>query len=190
MAEVHILHDGYVRETDAETRVGSTVAFVRDGDARVIIDPGMVADRDAILGPLSALGVAPADITDVVISHHHPDHTVNIALFPSARVHDVWATYDGDLWIDRAAEGFRVSPGISLIETPGHTDQDITTLVETDEGVIAFTHLWWAADGPLEDPYAADPEQLRTSRDRLLGLASEIVPGHGARFTPSSETPR
>jgi len=25
-----------------------------------------------------------ADVTDVVFSHHHPDHTVNAALFPAA----------------------------------------------------------------------------------------------------------
>ena len=188
MAGLHILCEGYVREGD-ELRVGSTVGFVRDGDSLVVIDPGMVTSVAAILDPLAILGVAPEDVTDVVLSHHHPDHTVNIALFPNADIHDVQATYRDDLWIDRPAEGFRVSPDVSLIETPGHTPQDITTIVRTDDGVVAFTHLWWAADGPADDPYAPDRDLLRSNRERVLGLASAIVPGHGPRFVPDAETP-
>ena len=190
MADVHILSEGYIHEGDTELHVGSTVGFVRDDDALVVIDPGMVPGVASILDPLEALGVAAGDITDVVISHHHPDHTVNIALFPNARLHDHWATYRGDLWIDRPAEGFDVSPNISLIETPGHTMQDITTLVSTDEGVVAFTHLWWMADGPADDPYSPDLALLRVGRTRVLALAAAIVPGHGPRFTPNDFTPR
>lgn len=189
MADLHVLCEGYVREGD-ELRVGSTVGFVRDGDASVVIDPGMVASTHSILEPLRSLGVAPSDITDVVLSHHHPDHTVNVGLFPGARVHDFQAIYVDDLWIDRPAEGFVVSPSVTLIETPGHTPQDVTTLVTTEMGVIGFTHLWWAADGPAEDPYTHDAAVLRASRERVLGLASEIVPGHGPRFLPDESTPR
>jgi len=190
MAEIHILSEGYVTEGPDELHVGSTVSLVRDGDARIVIDPGMVPGRASILDPLRALGVEPEDVTDVVVSHHHPDHTVNIALFPNARVHDHMATYVGDVWIDREAEGFQVSPGVSLIETPGHTPQDITTLVEADDGVVAFTHLWWAADGPAEDPYAPDPALVHANRARVLELATAIVPGHGPRFVPDADTPR
>ena len=190
MADVYVVSEGYVRESADELRVGSTVGFVRDGDARIVIDPGMVPSRASIVDPLAALGVAVEDVTDVILSHHHPDHTVNIALFPNARVHDHMATYDRDLWIDREAEGFQVSPGVRLIETPGHTPQDITTLVETTDGVVAFTHLWWAADGPAEDPYAPDPALVHENRARVLDLAVAIVPGHGPRFTPDADTPR
>src|SRR2546428_12894062 len=81
-AEVHILFNGYVGDTDVPTvnRVASTVALVRDGNVKVIIDPGMVPSPDAILEPLAALGESPTTITDVVFSHHHPDHTLNAAL--------------------------------------------------------------------------------------------------------------
>lgn len=187
--ELHVLCDGYVREAD-ELRVGSTVGFVRDGGALIVIDPGMVAGVSSILDPLLALGVEPSDVTDVVLSHHHPDHTVNVGMFPGARVHDFQAIYVGDLWIDRAAEGFEVSPNVTLIETPGHTPQDLTTLVTTESGIVAFTHLWWAADGPAEDPYTHDAAVLQANRQRVLGLASEIVPGHGPRFAPDASTPR
>jgi glyoxylase-like metal-dependent hydrolase (beta-lactamase superfamily II) len=188
MAEVHVLFEGYIRADGS--RVASTVSVIRDGDATVVVDPGMVPGPGSILDPLSALGVAAEDVTDVVFSHHHPDHTMNAALFPAARVHDHWAWYRGDLWTSRPADGFRISPGVHLMETPGHTLQDVTTLATTDEGVVAFTHLWWSASGPPEDPYAIDPDVLHTNRVRVLDLAQVIVPGHGPRFAPDARTPR
>lgn len=190
-AEVHILFNGYAKDSDVPTvsYVASTISFIRDGDARVIIDPGMVPNSGAILESLAALGELPANITDVVFSHHHPDHTLNAALFPNARFHDYWAIYKGDTWDSREAEGFHISPSIWLIATPGHTPQDITTLVGTNEGVIAFTHLWWFAEGPEDDPLADDLTALHTNRIRVLQVAKLIVPGHGAPFVPDETTP-
>ena len=191
-AEVYILFNGYVRDgsTETENRVASTVAFVREGDVRVIIDPGMVPDPKNLLEPLTALGESPDTITDVIFSHHHPDHTLNAALFPNARFHDNWAIYQGDSWESREAEGYELSPSIRLIETPGHTPQDITTLVGTRDGVVAFTHLWWSAEGPADDPLATDMDALHRNRERVLQVATLIVPGHGAPFTPGGSTPR
>lgn len=192
VAEVHILFNGYAKDGDTPevSRVASTVAFVREGDVQVIIDPGMVPHTGAMLDPLAALGVSPESITDVIFSHHHPDHTLNAALFPRARFHDNWAIYQGDRWENREAEGYEISPSIRLIETPGHTAQDITTLVGTRDGVIAFTHLWWFADGPADDPLASDLPALHRNRERVLQVATLIVPGHGAPFTPDESTPR
>jgi len=184
-AVFRVLFTGCVGE-----RVASTVSFVRDGAVRVIVDPGMVPEPAAILGPLGELVDSPNEITDVVFSHHHPDHTLNAALFPKARFHDFWAIYQGDVWSGRPAEGFALSPSIHLIETPGHTPQDITSLVSTSGGTVAFTHLWWSATGPAEDPLASDPSALHRSRARVLEIAGLIVPGHGAPFKPSAETPR
>ena len=190
MAEFHVLSDGYVLE-DGE-RVGSTVGFVRDGGVLVVIDPGMVASRAAILDPLAALDVRPEDVTDVVLSHHHPDHTLNAALFPSARVHDHWAWYQDDRWIEREAEGFDVSGGVRLLATPGHTAQDISTAIRTEDGFVVCTHLWWMASGPAEDPLAEDADALHANRARVLALPglARIVPGHGPSFSPDARTPR
>src|SRR5512134_3386424 len=190
MAEFHVLSEGY-RSND-DDRVGSTVSFARDGETLVVIDPGLVRSRDAIVGPLAALGVAPQDVTDVVISHHHPDHTLNVALFPNARLHDHWAWYRDDLWVSRPAEGFELSASIRLLETPGHSPQDISTLVDTADGLVVATHLWWTSTHPVEDPYAPDPALLHEQRGRVLALPglARVVPGHGAPFEPSEETPR
>jgi len=186
-ADLHVLHDGYARDDG----VASTVVLVLDGDQVVVVDPGMVADRRLILEPLTRAGVAPQDVTDVVVSHHHPDHTWHVGLFPRARLHDVWAVYQGDQWDDQPAEGRRVSPSVLLAETPGHTPQDVSTLVTTPQGLVVCTHLWWHADGPAEDPRATDLAALHAGRERVLGLEPvTVVPGHGPAFTPGPGTPR
>src|SRR5438270_7757912 len=115
-AQLHVLTVGY-----AQDRVASTVTLIRDGSATIVVDPGMVAARSAILDPLRGLGLTPEDVTDVVLSHHHPDHTLNVALFANARVHDVMATYVADEWIDHDPD-FAVSASVRLMPTPGHTD--------------------------------------------------------------------
>jgi glyoxylase-like metal-dependent hydrolase (beta-lactamase superfamily II) len=182
--QVHVLFVGY-----AEPGVAGTVGLIRDGGRRIIVDPGMVPRRSAILSPLARCGIKPEQVTDVIFSHHHPDHTLNAALFPRARFHDYWAIYRNDRWESRPAEGFRVSPHVQLLETPGHTPQDITTLVETSEGTYAFTHLWWDRTGPPEDPLATNAELLHKNRARVMQLAKWIVPGHGATFATTPSTP-
>jgi glyoxylase-like metal-dependent hydrolase (beta-lactamase superfamily II) len=183
-AKLHLLFEGYVGNG-----VASTVVLILDGDSRIVVDPGMVPGQRAILDPLAELGVDPGEVTDVVLSHHHPDHTLNAGLFPMARVHDHWAIYKDDRWDSRSADRAPVSPSVRLIATPGHSPQDITTLVGTGDGIVACTHLWWSAAGPADDPYAPDRALLRAGRERVLEVALLIVPGHGAAFTPSESTP-
>lgn len=187
-AGVHVLHEGYVRA--GGERVASTITLIQEGNAAVIVDPGMVASRSALLAALASRGVTPESVTDVVFSHHHPDHTVNAALFPAARIHDHWAIYDGEQWISREADGYALSLSIRLLATPGHTPEDITTLASTPDGVYACTHAWWSADGPADDPLATDARALAASRDRILAVAHVIIPGHGPAFTPGDSTPR
>jgi glyoxylase-like metal-dependent hydrolase (beta-lactamase superfamily II) len=178
MTSVHLLHAGY-----AHDRVGSSIVLVRDGDALIVVDPGMVARRSLILDPLRELGVAPEAVTHVFLSHHHPDHTVNIALFPEAEVVDFWARYKDDLWLDHDGDGYRLSPRSQLWLTPGHTEEDATLLVEADDAVYAMTHLWWREDrSPEEDPLAADQSQIETGRARVLEAADIVIPGHGGPF--------
>jgi glyoxylase-like metal-dependent hydrolase (beta-lactamase superfamily II) len=175
----HLLHAGYARDDG----VASSVSLVLDGAATIVVDPGMVADTDLILGPLRGLGLGPRDVTHVVITHHHPDHTVNVGLFPNAEVVDFWARYRGDAWLDHEGDGHRVSDHAWLVLTPGHTNEDATLMVRTESGVVACTHAWWRADrSPELDPLADDQAALEASRARILAEADSVVPGHGEPF--------
>ena len=178
MTSVHLLHAGY-----AGDRVASSIVLVRDGDALIVVDPGRVARRSLILDPLRELGVAPEAVTHVFLSHHHPDHTVNIALFPNAEVVDFWARYRDDLWLDHAGDGHHLSPRSQLWLTPGHSEEDATLVVEADDAVYAMTHLWWREDRtPEVDPLASDMASCEVQRTRVLAAADIVVPGHGAPF--------
>ncbi|HLT97659.1 MAG TPA: MBL fold metallo-hydrolase [Acidimicrobiia bacterium] len=176
-ARVTVLVEGYATAEG----VASTIGLIEDGDRVIVVDPGMVPRRDLIRERLWEAGSAPELVTDIVISHHHPDHTINIAVFPEVPVHDHWAIYQGDRWTDRPAEGAQLSSHVRLTETPGHSPQDITTLVDTPDGVVAFTHLWWF-EGIEGDRRATDLESLFAHRERIIGIADLIVPGHGPAF--------
>ncbi len=178
-ATVDVLTDGYAHE-----RVASSVVLIRENDVIIVVDPGMVARRERILAPLHARGVHESDVTDVIFSHHHPDHTLNAALFLNARFHDAWAIYHDDDWGDRrdVLEG---APSVRLLDTPGHTHEDISTLIDTAEGLVVCTHLWWSSEGPDVDPRAVDQTMLARSRAVVLALNPLlIIPGHGPAFAP------
>ncbi len=184
-ARIDVLQVGSLRP-----HVRSTVTLIREGDLVAVVDPGLASSPAAILDPLAVLGLRPGDVTTVVLSHHHPDHTLNAALFPNAEVHDHWAVYRGDAWHSRECEGAELSPSVRLIRTPGHAAEELSTVVGTPDGIAVATHLWWTADGPADDPYAPDREQLRRSRERVLALADLVIPGHGAPFRPGDATAR
>jgi hypothetical protein len=50
-ARMHVLHEGYVGLDGDDERVSGTVTLIIDGDAVIVVDPGMVAGREACLPP-------------------------------------------------------------------------------------------------------------------------------------------
>jgi glyoxylase-like metal-dependent hydrolase (beta-lactamase superfamily II) len=176
---VELIHAGYTRGD----HVGSSISVVRDGDAVIVADPGLVASQSLILEPLVARGIAPGDVTHVFLSHHHPDHTMNVALFQNAEVVDFWARYKDDLWLDMPGDGYRLSPKAQLWLTPGHSNEDASLIVEADDAVYAMTHCWWHTDRTPElDPYCDDQNAIMVARARILEVADVVVPGHGEPF--------
>ncbi len=149
----------------------------------------MVKDRRDILDHLSADGIDADAFSDVIFSHHHPNHTLNAALFPHARFHDHWAIYRDDVWLWRDADGHEVAPHVTLMRTPGHTREDITTLVTTSGGTVAVTHLWNTASSE-SDRHAEDLVALHENREKVLAVASLIVPGHGPGLRAQRLAPR
>ncbi len=60
------------------------VLMLLEGEQVAVVDPGTVASRDMILAPMTSIGVGPERVTNVVVSHHHLDHTLHGALFEHA----------------------------------------------------------------------------------------------------------
>jgi glyoxylase-like metal-dependent hydrolase (beta-lactamase superfamily II) len=187
-ARVDVVLDGSLTSTGGG--VASTCTLVRDGDRTIVVDPGMATGAEAIVGALARFGVRPEDVTEVVLSHHHPDHTMYAGIFPMAAVHDHWAIYRGTDWEDSECDGRVLSTSVQLARTPGHTAEDLVLIAGTPDGLVVTTHSWFHADSAAEDEDPENLEQLRESRRRILEVADLIVPGHGPAFKPSAATPR
>ena len=187
-ARIDLLLAGSLTSTGGGVR--SSCTLVRDAEHVIVIDPGMAESARSILDPLEALGVSVEDVTEVVLSHHHPDHTLYAGLFPNAAVHDHWAIYRGVDWEDSECDGRVISPSVVLARTPGHTDEDLATLIGTPDGVVVCTHSWFNSETTVDDESPDDHEALHASRRAILDVAALIIPGHGPAFTPTPETPR
>src|SRR6266699_3103279 len=58
-ATLHVIREGSI---DGD-HVSSTVSLILDGDARLVVDPGMVPNRRLIVEALARLGVQPEAVT-------------------------------------------------------------------------------------------------------------------------------
>lgn len=190
---ITILNEGYVvpienrnfvpgERDDGARQVASTVALVKSDDIIIIVDPGMVSENVNLAENIEKAGVELKDVTHVFISHHHPDHTVRIGMFPNATVVDFWANYQHDVWEDHG-DPYELAKGIRVIRTPGHTDEDASLIVEAEDGIYVFTHVWWNEKmEPEIDPLAEDHAKLLESRANIIKISDYIIPGHGKMF--------
>ena len=151
------------------------VWLLRDGDRTIVVDTGFSAETAAargrsILRPvadmLATMGVAPAEVEDVIVTHLHYDHAGNLPLFPKAHLHlqeremafatgrsmcfdcfrhpfevedvvaMVRALYAGRLTF-HDGDG-DVAPGVRVHRVGGHTDGLQMVSVETARGTVVL----------------------------------------------------
>jgi hypothetical protein len=71
---------------------------------------------------------------------------------------------------------YDIVPGITVLRTPGHTEEDASLVVRADDGTHVLTHRWWLEDmTPDTDPLAWDQAQLDASRQKVLAIADWII---------------
>lgn len=187
-ARVDVLLPGSLTSTGGG--VASSCTLIRDGSVVIVVDPGMAPSARSILDPLAALGVRVEDVTDVVLGHHHPDHTIHAGHFPNAAVHDHWAIYRGTQWEDSECDGRVLSPSVVLARTPGHTAQDLAVVIGTPDGIVVCSHSFFNDSTTVDDEAPDDPDALHASRAAILAVADLIIPGHGPAFKPTASTSR
>ena len=193
MAKVKILIKGYAKEVDGEELVASSMTtLIQDNNSNVIVDPGM--DRRALLRSLAKEELKPEDIDFVIVTHTHLDHCLLAGIFENAKIFDNNDIYSFDRKIGEH-EGRIPNTDIEIIKTPGHDQFHCSVLTKTEDlgkVVIAGDVFWWADDEEQKtdsqsllghkDPYVKDAKALRESREKILGLADYIIPGHGEMF--------
>jgi glyoxylase-like metal-dependent hydrolase (beta-lactamase superfamily II) len=125
-----------------------------------LIDAGSFGMRTMLLRRLKDRGLQPTDVTDLLLTHSHHDHSVNWVLFSHARIvigaqelawslDEPWGeTPVPELYVRElntwrtlytAQEGEEVFPGITAHLAPGHTPGCLVFLLRTPERDVIFT---------------------------------------------------
>lgn len=156
-----ILVQGYPGKSVCHGSLGWSTNVLLRGEGRVaIVDVGSFGQRKLIQQQLEVHGLSPADVTDVLLTHSHHDHSVNWVMFPKARIHigagelewavrEPWGTtpvpelYVRELasspQLVRITPGTEVLPGIVAHHAPGHTPGHLIFIIAGAERDIILT---------------------------------------------------
>ena len=105
-----------------------TAGYLVYGDAPVLVETGSQSSVGVLLDALDSLGVSPADLAGVAVTHIHLDHAGGVGdvakAFPAATVyvHEKGARHlvDPTRLIDSAARCLRVAPRLALRPSRRH----------------------------------------------------------------------
>jgi glyoxylase-like metal-dependent hydrolase (beta-lactamase superfamily II) len=145
MNTLKILIEGYVQRLPSGIlKASPSTVIVQTPPKIILIDPG--ANPSLLIQSLGPTGLKPTDFDIIFLTHYHPDHILNMRLFPYTEVMDGSTRYIGDEEIPY----LKLIPGtdIEVIPTPGHSEEHASLLVTAAEGkyAIAGDVFWWEED--------------------------------------------
>jgi glyoxylase-like metal-dependent hydrolase (beta-lactamase superfamily II) len=198
MAEIKVLIEGkHHKEAGEKLYIGSCVTLIKS-DKNIIVDTGAFPDKDKIIFELKKENLSPDDIDIVILTHLHLDHIVNVSLFRKAKIFLKFRkNYPGQFHIPEEGclqradlfDGTELAKDVSILLTPGHSEDMISVLVKTPEGNIVI-----AGDAiPSEDyldlnnvpAMLSNLQEFNESRKKIIKNADFIIPGHGRKFKVS-----
>jgi len=180
---------------------------------RLLFDTGHAGRRRALIRGLGRVGLTPADIDTVVLSHSHWDHVQNVDLFPGARVlmhpdelayaespgPDDLGTPPWTVSLLSAARphavrhGDHVADDVRVLHLPGHTAGSIGLAVQTTDGVHVLTgDAVSTAYAMRERRCASAHHDLRLAEesiDLVAATADVVWPGHDRAFCVTDGRP-
>ena len=186
--------------------------LLKGAQGAVLIDPGSGSLESEVLEGIQAQGVSLGDISHALLTHCHADHArgayrfseqgVRLVASPAAAEvlrrggHQVWYEYPEHVIPTDVhmtpADGQTVTLSgieIQVVHTPGHTDGCVSYLVDTAEGLVAFTGDlvngrgnpgWAGSDGFSETATLSSVEKLLACRPVRAFWGHGPVEGHAA----------
>ena len=161
MYQVDVLIQGFPGRSVCHGGLGwSTITLMRSKDRVILLDVGAFGVRKPLAKQLKIHGVDPSDVTDVILTHAHYDHSINFTLFPNATIWigDVelnWAANEPpgfnplpELYVrelvqssrlKRIRDGDRFLPGFVALASPGHTPGHLIFVMDGNEVPVVFT---------------------------------------------------
>jgi N-acyl homoserine lactone hydrolase len=159
--ELDVLVQGFPGRMVCHGGLGwSTIALLRGRGRVALVDVGAFAMRKGLVEQLARRGLKPRDVTDVLLTHSHYDHSVNWTLFREARIviggaELAWSLeapwgetpvpelYVRELarWptLHRARDGEEVLPGVTAHAAPGHTPGHLVFVAAGTDRDAVFT---------------------------------------------------
>ena len=159
--EIDIIVSGFPGKSVCHGGLGwSTIVLLRGHGHVALVDVGTFGMRNLLIDGLARRGLQPADVTDVILTHSHHDHSINWTLFAHARIvigavelawslQEPWGrTPVPELYVEKlqhwptleqVADGAAVLPGITAHIVPGHTPGCLAFLLKGERHDVIFT---------------------------------------------------
>ncbi|HSU05822.1 MAG TPA: MBL fold metallo-hydrolase [Acetobacteraceae bacterium] len=159
--KLDILVQGYPGKSVCHGGLGwSTIALLQGAGRVALIDVGTFSHRALLIAGLGKHGLAPDQVTDVILTHAHHDHSINWVLFPHARIRIGaeelhWAVQQpwghtpvpelyvrelaGSQQVSLVRNGQEVLPGLIAHDAPGHTPGHMLFVLSGREHDVIFT---------------------------------------------------
>jgi glyoxylase-like metal-dependent hydrolase (beta-lactamase superfamily II) len=182
--------------------------LVRDGARVILIDAGLGPKlAGALVASLALTGTSPADVTDVLITHPHPDHVGGLLTmdghlaFPNAKIRmsapdwKDFVSHGDEAALAHAIEpqveafepGASITPSIRSVSLPGHTPGHVGYRITSgsdsllDVGDVVHSAIVSLAEPDWTMGFDQDPQGARSMRRRTLG---ELAQSHQLVFAP------
>ena len=190
------LPEGSIKEEKLRSSLQNYV--IDTGKEVILVDTGMPAETEIPVTPdsvitfgdkinnyvdaLKAAGYEPAQVSKILVTHKHPDHTGELRAFPNAKIFisrieadDMKLTGDNVVrtdFTDGAYKNFdacqKISDGVRYLFAPGHTKGNSIVVVEAD-GIFYMIHgdVTYTDEALLENKLAVATEDFPAARDTL-----------------------
>lgn len=190
--KVYVLFNGFSNSTENGITANCTCTLIKAPNTNIVVDTMTAWDGDKLTAKLEKHNLKCSDINYVICTHGHSDHVGCNYLFQKAFIHIVGhcVSKREHYFIHDFKNGYKytINDYVEVIPTPGHTLQDVSVIVKTEEGIVAVTGDLFENEQDLKNDSiwkdaGSDSEELQLkSRKKILDLADWIIPGHGPKF--------
>ncbi len=153
----------------------SSVTLIVSGSNKIVVDTGLKGEAELLIDALALRGLTPSDIEMIVNTHSHSDHTGNNFLFDNANFLN-------------PQEGEVIVPRVTAMETPGHSLDSISVLVNGEKMIIVAGDALPTLGNFLKNVPPAlhiDRDLSISSMRRIVCNAEIVIPGHDRPFSVS-----